>query len=61
MPSSDYYQKQADVCLKLAGLADSPEIATHLINLAADYKYKAAVTVMSQRARPAAEGMTSQD
>lgn len=64
MPSSKYYQKQADICLKLAGLANSPEITNHLITLAADYKFKAAAADNNnQRASPAsrrtAEGTTS--
>jgi hypothetical protein len=42
MPRSEYYTRQAEVCLRLAALSDSKEVANHLAGLAADYKFKAA-------------------
>jgi len=41
MPSAEYFQKQAEICLKLSLTANSPEITSRLISMAADYKHKA--------------------
>jgi len=41
MPSAEYFQKQAEICLKLSLAANSPEITSRLISMAADYKHKA--------------------
>jgi hypothetical protein len=41
VPSTAYYAKQAELCLKLAALSDKEEIKSHLITLAATHKLKA--------------------
>jgi hypothetical protein len=41
VPSTTYYAKQAELCLKLAALSDKEETKNHLITLAATHKRKA--------------------
>jgi hypothetical protein len=41
MPSSEYFRKQAEICLKLSLAANSREIATRLVAMAVGYNNKA--------------------
>jgi hypothetical protein len=43
MPSSDYYRRQADICLKYARATDRGETSARLIALAEEYNAKAAL------------------
>jgi hypothetical protein len=43
MPSSDYYRRQADVCLKYARATDRGETSARLIAMAEEYNAKAAL------------------
>jgi hypothetical protein len=42
MPSAEYFHRQADICLRLSLIATDEEIATRLLAMAEDYKFKAA-------------------
>ena len=37
MPSSEYFRRQADICLRLSMIASSEEVANRLIAMAQDY------------------------
>ena len=41
MPSSEYFRRQSDICLRLALIASSEEVATRLIAMAQDYHAQA--------------------
>ena len=41
MPSSQYYDRQADTCIKLATVSAEEEVARRLITMAEEYKRKA--------------------
>jgi hypothetical protein len=41
MPSSEYFRRQADICLRLSIIASSEEGATRLIAMAQDYTVRA--------------------
>ena len=52
VPSTAYYVKQAELCLKLAGLSDKEETKNHLITLAATHKLKAMREMTSAKDLP---------
>jgi hypothetical protein len=41
MPSSEYFRRQFDICLRLSVIASSEEVANRLIAMAQDYHAKA--------------------
>ena len=41
MPSSEYFRRQADICLRLSMIASSEEVANRLIAMAQDYTGRA--------------------
>jgi hypothetical protein len=41
MPSTEYFRRQSDICLRLALIASSEEVATRLIAMAQDYNVQA--------------------
>jgi hypothetical protein len=41
MPSTEYFRRQSDICLRLALIASSEEVATRLIAMAQDYHAQA--------------------
>jgi hypothetical protein len=41
MPSSEYFRRQADICLRLSMIASSEEVANRLIAIAQDYTGRA--------------------
>jgi hypothetical protein len=42
MPSSEYFGRQADICLRLSVIASDDEVASQLIAMAQAYRAKAA-------------------
>ena len=42
MPSSEYFSRQADICLRLSAIASDEELASRLIAMAQGYRAKAA-------------------
>jgi hypothetical protein len=47
MPSSDYFRRQADLCLRLSLIASDEVVSTLLIAMSRDYQAKA--DALSQR------------
>jgi hypothetical protein len=41
MPSTEYFRRQSDICLRLSMIASSEEVANLLIAMAQDYHAKA--------------------
>ena len=41
MPSSEYFRRQADICLRLSLIASDDQVASQLIIMAEEYKVKA--------------------
>jgi hypothetical protein len=41
MPSSEYFRRQSDICLRLSLISSSEEVANRLIVMARDYQTKA--------------------
>jgi hypothetical protein len=41
MPSTEYFRRQSDICLRLALIASSEEVATRLVAMAQDYHAQA--------------------
>ena len=41
MPSTEYFRRQADICLRLSMIASSEEVANRLIAMAQDYTGRA--------------------
>ena len=41
MPSSEYFRRQSDICLRLSVIASSEEVANRLIAMAQDYTGRA--------------------
>jgi hypothetical protein len=43
MPSTEYFRRQSDICLRLSMITSSEEVANRLIAMAQDYHAKADV------------------
>jgi hypothetical protein len=53
MPSSEYFRRQSDICLRLSLISSSEEVANRLIVMARDYQTKAdAMDAESRSALP---------
>jgi hypothetical protein len=59
MPSSEYFRRQADICLRLSMVASDEVVSTLLIAMSQDYQAKAAalsqpdvVAIVAQDASP---------
>jgi len=44
MPSSEYFSRQADICLRLSAIASDEELASRLIAMTQGYRAKAAAS-----------------
>jgi hypothetical protein len=44
MPTSEYFRRQSDICLRLSLVSSSDEVATRLIAMAQDYAGRAEET-----------------
>lgn len=52
MPSSEYFRRQSDICLRLSLISSSEEVANRLIMMARDYQAKADVMDAESRSMP---------
>ena len=51
MPSTEYFRRQSDICLRLALIASSEEVATRLGAMAQDYHAQADALDAQSRAK----------
>jgi len=63
MPSSSYYQRQAEVCRRLAGVSAMPHVTLRLLRKAEEYEAKinASSSQSSAEVTPAAEDRDQHD
>jgi hypothetical protein len=53
MPTSEYFRRQSDICLRLSLVSSSEEVANRLIAMAQDYAGRAeAIEAESRLSRP---------
>ena len=52
MPSSEYFSRQADICLRLSLIASDDEVASQLIAMAQAYRAKAAAVERTPASPP---------
>jgi hypothetical protein len=50
MPSTEYFRRQSDICLRLSLIASDDDVASRLIVMAQEYKAKA--DALSVEAKP---------
>ena len=62
MPSTEYFRRQSDICLRLALIASSEEVATRLVAMAQDYHAQAdEIEAESTKAMPTIMGPSTSD
>jgi hypothetical protein len=49
MPSTEYFRRQADLCLRLSLISSDEEVSTRLILMAEEYKAKAAASEVDSK------------
>jgi hypothetical protein len=61
MPSSEYYDRQADTLLTLALMATDPELSARYRNMAVEYKCLAANTEQTRLPRAVGDSSVAED